>query len=149
PASGGLTCVMTTDGGRAAARGRAMFESTAVPARIDASTVKQAAAYHATRAELDALDRGVVKLGPSFAGFDELWLAGDTAVSWINPSIVDSGFVLPPRLMDAAIQTGAVLLAGDDGPSLRLRYPASVAAIDIVGSVSADGSLVLARRTGP
>ncbi|MCW5698053.1 MAG: polyketide synthase dehydratase domain-containing protein [Bauldia sp.] len=131
PAADGLACTMAFDGGTAA-RGRAMFGPAGKVSRIDIDIVKRSADQHVTRAALDALDRGAVRLGPSFAGFDELWLAPDAALSWIGPSASDQGFVLSPRLMDAAIQTGAALLARNDGPSLRLRFPAGIAAIDIV-----------------
>jgi polyketide synthase PksN len=143
----GVACTMVFDGG-IAARGRAVFGPAAVHSRIDIDVVKQATDRHVARAEIEALDRGAVRLGPSFAGFDELWLGKDAALSWAMPSAADTGFVLPPRLMDAAIQTGAALLAHDDGPSLRLRYPAGIEAIEIVGPAPTEGTFILARRTG-
>ncbi|WGF87501.1 SDR family NAD(P)-dependent oxidoreductase [Marinivivus vitaminiproducens] len=149
PVADGLTCTMLS--GRdstVAARCRATFGPPATAARIDAEAVKRASEQRVDRATLDGLDRGAVRLGPSFAGFDVLWLAADRALSWIEPSPIDEAFLLPPRLVDAAIQTGAALLAREDGAALRLRYPAGVDRIVPVGPASSKGCLVLAERAG-
>ena len=131
-----------------AARCSVVFTPPTAMTSIDIHAIKASSHRHATRRELDLLDRGPVRLGPSFAGFDELWLTPDAALAWIGPIPADGGCVLPPRLMDAAIQAAAALLARDDGANLRLRYPSTVSAIDITGPAPRSGCYVVARQTG-
>ncbi len=145
----GAACAMlpgTSD--TPAARCVAVFEPGAEPPAIDVAAVKAETNQHASRKELDALDRGAVRLGPSFAGFDEIWVGAGVALAWVGPSGPDNGCVLSPRLMDAAIQTGASLLARGDGATPRLRYPTGVEAIDILTPPPSTGCFIRARRTG-
>ena len=130
------------------ARCVAVFDCGAEPPPIDVAAVKAETDQHASRKELDALDRGAVRLGPSFAGFDEIWVGDGVGLAWVGPSGPDDGCGLSPRLMDAAIQTGASLLARGDGATPRLRYPTGVAAIDILTPPPSTGCFILARRTG-
>ncbi|MGE0419283.1 MAG: beta-ketoacyl synthase N-terminal-like domain-containing protein, partial [Acetobacteraceae bacterium] len=145
----GLTCVMRAGEETApvATCIAVVSAAAAMPAPIAAAVLQDAATQHATRAELDALDRGSVRLGPSFAGFDELWVGDEAALSWVG-AVPDDGCVLSPRLMDAAIQTGAALLARGDGPQFRLRYPAGVAEIALLRPIPRDGCFIRATRAG-
>ena len=131
-----------------AARCVAVFDRGAEPPPIDVAAVKAETDQHASRRELDALDRGGVRLGPTFAGFDEIWVGEGVALAWVGPTGPDDGCGLSPRLMDAAIQTGASLLARGDGATPRLRYPTGVEAIDILAPPPSTGCFIMARRTG-
>ncbi len=91
PAGDGLACAMVFDTANTAARGRAVFGPAVAPPRVNIDNVKNSADRHVARAELDALDRGAVHLGPSFAGFDELWLTPEAALSWVAPVAADQG----------------------------------------------------------
>ena len=145
----GLACSMFAENrDKPAARCDVVFTPPPTPPSIDVKSVKASADRHATRHDLDALDRGPVRLGPSFAGFDALWLGGDAALAWVAPINAADGCGFPPRLMDAAIQTAAALLARNDGATLRLRYPSTVASIDMIGPAPRDGCHILARQTG-
>ncbi len=145
----GLDCLLFVGAAeKPAARCRTVYTLPPTARSIDIPAIKASADRHATRRELDLLDRGSVRLGPSFAGFDELWLAPNAALAWLGPIAADDACVLPPRLMDAAIQTAAALLAREDGANLRLRYPSTIAAIDLIGSAPRSGCYILAHQTG-
>jgi acyl transferase domain-containing protein/acyl carrier protein/SAM-dependent methyltransferase len=148
PAAGAVICALNAGEALPAARCNALFAQLAPPDRLDLTACRAECDRHATRQELDALDRGAVRLGPSFSGFDELWVGQTIALSRVEPDPGDAPYSLPPRLMDAAIQTGAALLAQSDGPALQLRYPASVDSIAILAPAGR-ARFILARQTGP
>ena len=146
---GRVTCAMIAgEAIQAAARCEAVFHAAEPVARIDIAGIKALAERHADHSTLKRMDRGAVHLGRSFAGLEELWLGVDVALARIGPVIAECGCLWPPHLMDAAIQTGAALLAKDDGAQMRLRYPAHVAAIDILDAPPLSGCFILARLNG-
>lgn len=140
----GAITLLVGDDPRPFARARAATLG-AVAATRDPRGLVAGARRRATRAELDLSLGSPVHLGPSFPGFQELWLGPDWAVS--RATVEPDGSGLPPGLSDAAIQTAAALLAQHDGAVPRVRFPATLAALDVHGPMPEGDAWLLARPT--
>jgi|HubBroStandDraft_1064217.scaffolds.fasta_scaffold00052_8 polyketide synthase PksN len=141
--AGGECRLLAEGNDRPAARCRFQPVGGSAPAPIDVAAWRGRAVRHIERAALDGST--AVRLGPSFPGFDELWLGPDAALARLSPASAATPMGLPPRLTDAAIQTAVALLAQHDRNGFRLRYPAGAAALSRHGTLPVGETWILAR----
>ncbi|MEU4447808.1 SDR family NAD(P)-dependent oxidoreductase [Actinosynnema sp. NPDC050801] len=80
--------------------------------------------------------------GPAFRLIRSVRHDHDTAVADLAAPRPRQGFTVHPALLDAALQTVAVLATGDDGPSL----PYAVDHVDVLGPVSGPARSIARRR---
>ncbi|MBU8536761.1 SDR family NAD(P)-dependent oxidoreductase [Falsiroseomonas tokyonensis] len=110
------------------------------PAPVDLAALRGAATQRIARSDLPGGD--VVQLGPSYPGFETLWLLPDGALGCLPAPPDACG--LPPRLSDAAIQVAVAALAARDGAA-ALRYPAALSALEMFGAAPAGEAWIYAR----
>ncbi|WP_419897676.1 SDR family NAD(P)-dependent oxidoreductase [Roseomonas sp. USHLN139] len=138
-----LTLLGTTEG-RPYARARRASPGAA-PAPRDLDALRRTATRQIDPASLPR-DAAALHLGPSFPGVARLWLAPGSALG--QASLPPGAEGLPPRLSDAAIQTAVALLAAAAeaaGQTPALRYPASLARLEIFAPLPAGEAWILAE----